>query len=232
MFRRLAPRATLVLVALLGLSLAMPAVAKKRGAGAKDGPTKDQIAVRQLKQQIAAEELAAALALSDDQNASLVELVSEAVTRRASHKEERQSRAPELRELLEDYLADVQEGGEASDASVEAIRSFREANKPKPEEHKEAREDVRERLKEILTEGQLAVLQDFRPMSAVGPDPERQEQRGERRKRRGEKVRERMGDEDFEEIKARQQKRKQRKKARRTVREVLFSEAMLEVLQR
>ena len=232
MSRSLSRISLFALVALLGLSLALPAFARKRKATPVDTPTEDQVAVRQLKQQIAAEELAIALTLDADQKAALAGLIAEITSAKSDKKDQRQAAAPELRALFEDYLAEVQKDGEASDSTVDAIRAFREAHKPDPSERKQMRGDVRQQLQEILSEDQRAVLREFRPMNAVGPDEERQEARRERREKRSERVRERVGDEDFEDRRQMHRKGKQRKRTRRIVRDVLLSEAMLEVLER
>jgi len=224
MARRLTKPAFFTLVALLGLSLAMPALARRAPSVDQDGPTPDQIAVRQVRQQIAAEELAVALALDEDQADALVELIAEGITARAAKKEARAANAPELLELLEDYLGDVQKRGEPREATAEALRDFREANRPQKGERKALRKEAVSRLREILSEEQLAVLASFRPMSAVAPtrdDSRERPQRGDR----SEAGQEREG-------RSQHKARKQRKKARKLVRRVLFSEAMLEVLQR
>jgi hypothetical protein len=224
MVRRLTKPAFFTLVALLGLSLAMPAIARRAPPIDQDGPTPDQIAVRQVRQQIAAEELNVALALDEDQAEAMVVLISEGITVRAAFKEERQAAAPELLELLEEYLKDVQNRGEARAATVEALRFFREANHPQKGERKGKRKEVVARLKEILSEEQLEVLASFRPMSAVSEtldDSRDRPQRGGR----GEAGQEREGH-------SQHKARGQRKKARKVVRRVLFSEAMLDVLQR
>jgi len=232
MFHRLAKPASFALVALLGLSLALPAMARRSASVDTEGPTEDQIEIRQLRQQIAAEELAIALDLNEDQRESLTELISEAVARRATHKEERQSKTPELRDLLEDYLSQIQKRGSARESTIEALRAFREANRPPKDERGEQRKEFGGKLKDILSEEQMAVLREFRPMSTVGPDPERAEAREGRREQREDAMRKRFGDEDFEQVRAKKEKRHQRRKTRKLVRRVLFSEAMLDALQR
>jgi len=224
MFRRLAPPAFLTLVVLLAFSLAVPAVARRGASVERDGPTEDQIAVRQLRQQIAAEELALALKLDEDQADALVDLVSEGVNARASIKEARQAAAPEHRDLLEDYLQEVQKRGEARANTAEALREFREANRPERSDRRSRRKEVAARLKEILNEDQLAVLASFRPMNAVADTDSDADYRPDRPKR-AEAGADREG-------RPSHQARSQRRKARKVVRKVLFSEAMLEVLQR
>ncbi|MEE2828235.1 MAG: hypothetical protein VX498_03520 [Myxococcota bacterium] len=221
-----------LLTLLLSLSLALPAVAKKRSRLGTDSPTEDQLAIRDLRQKIAAEELAASLALTTEQEEALAEVVSQTVERRAAHKSERRARAPELRTLLEDYLREVQEDGTASEASAEAIRAFRAANKADRSSNKELREGARDQLREILTEDQLGLLKDFRPMSQVGRDKSARQDQQQGRKARSKRLRERVGDENFEELRAMQRQGQERRKTRSMVRKVLFSEAMLEILQR
>jgi hypothetical protein len=228
MFRRLAPTATLTLVVLLAFSLAVPAIARRASSVDRDGPSEDQIAVRQLRQQIAAEELAVALELDEEQTEAMVDLVSEGVTVRASLKADREAAAPEHRELLGEYLRDIQKRGEARATTSEALREFREANRPEKTERKSRRKEVAARLKEILSEEQLAVLASFRPMTSVKGSGQAQNERPDRRGRdetRTEGRTDRGNRNDH-------QDRGQRRKTRKMVRKVLFSEAMLEVLQR
>jgi hypothetical protein len=225
MARRLTKPAFFTLVALLGLSLAMPALARRAPPVDTAGPTAVQIAVRQVRQQIAAEELAGALALDAEQADAMVALISEGISLRSAKKEARAANAPELLELLEDYLGDVQKRGEPREATAEALREFREANRPQKGERKALRKEAVSRLREILSEEQLAVLANFKPMSAVSGNSEDQATERRRRGDRDEAERERGSD-------GQRHVRRQRKKARKMVRRVLFSEAMLEVLQR
>jgi len=224
MFRRLAPTATLTLVVLLAFSLAVPAIARRASSVDRDGPSEDQIAVRQLRQQIAAEELAVALELDEEQTEAMVDLVSEGVTVRASLKADREAAAPEHRELLGEYLRDIQKRGEARATTSEALREFREANRPEKTERKSRRKEVVARLKEILSEEQLAVLASFRPMTSVKGSGQAQNERPDRQGR--DEARTDRGNRNDH------QDRGQRRKTRKMVRKVLFSEAMLEALQR
>lgn len=226
MFRRLAPPASLTIVVLLAFSLAVPAVARRASPVDRDEPTEDQLAVRQLRQEIAAEELAVALALDPDQTDALSTLVSEGITVRARLKQNREASAPEYRELLEDYLREVQKRGKARAETAEALREFRDANRPEKAERRAQRKEVGARLKEILNEDQLAVLASFTPLRAgTVPAPDEETSDRPRRRERDEAGTDRGGRRDHKD-------RGQRRKARKVVRTVLFSEAMLEVLQR
>jgi len=232
MFRLLGKPFFFLFVALLGLSLAMPAMARRGPSAGSDAPSEDQLEVRKLRQQIAAIELLDALALDEEQREALTELVADVVGQKAEAKEQRESRASELREILEDYLSQVQKQGTPKDSTVEDLRTFREEKRSQNEGRKETRKNIAQQLKDTLSQEQMEVLQSFRPMSSVGADPDRQEAREERRERREEKIRTRFGDERAEKFEAKREKRGDRKRARKVARTVLFSEAMLEALQR
>ena len=229
---------TLALTALAVLTLAAPASAKRKGGVGPgvDGPSENEIAVRQLRQQIAAEELLIALDLSGEQKASLTALVTRMVGEREAKKAQRDADAPKLQALLEDYLAEIQADGAPSATTAQALRSFHEQRRPEPEEKRGVHEQVREELTGSLDKSQLQTLRDFRPMQAAGPT---EEERGERREARRERLEERHGklDEKFdpEDVEAMEEMHRDkgvRQHTKRVVREVLFSRPMLDALTR
>lgn len=228
----------LVLAGVAVLALAGPASAKRRGGPAMsaDGPSETQLAVRQLKQQIAAEELLIALELDGEQKAALVALVARVVEQREAKRAEHEAEAPTMKALLEDYLAEVQADGAPSGDTVEALRAFREGKRPDPEAMRAHREQTREELKSILDEEQLQTLISFRPMEAAGPTDEeraqRKEQRREHRAEMLEKHAEELDPADVEAMERMHDKRGKRHHGKRVAKELLFSPAMLEALSR
>ena len=229
---------TLTFSALALLVLAGPASAKRRGGPAMqaDGPTDSQLAVHQLRQQIAAEELLIALDLSREQRASLTALVTRMVEEREAKNAAREADTPKLEALLQDYLAEVRADGAASQATAEALKSFREARRPEPEELRERHEQVREELTGLLDPAQLEALRDFRPMRAAGPSEDERAERREARRERLEKKHHEMAEgldaDDMEEMQQMRRDKGERKNTRRILREVLFSRAMLDALAR
>jgi hypothetical protein len=223
----------LFVVALVGLTLcAGPTLAKGPGHTAPDPtvqPSEDQQAVHALKRQIAAEELALALQLSDEQNSAIRALITEVQAERDSRHEARRSAAPQARALLEDYLDELRSNGAASAATVADLQAIRESVRPDREQRGEMRQDIKARLRDLLSEEQVQALRSFRPMAGVRPEP-----RGRSRMERGEREgRSRMAQgEAGEQGRERRHKRVQRRKMRRTVRSTLLSAEMLEVLSR
>lgn len=224
----------LAAVALLSMALVAPASARKRGGGDGIAPSEQEQAVHQLRQQIAAEELAVALNLSKDQRRALATVVADAVAQREAHRAERATKAGEVQEILEDYLAEVQRDGAVSEATAQSLRTFRADNRPDPEARRAARKDTKASLQEILSEEQQQTLRDFRPMSAAGPtDEERAERRSERSERVRGNLEERGFDaDDMEAMHEMKEQRGERKHTRRVVRDVLFSPAFLNALSR
>lgn len=202
------PLLLLTTLALLSLSLAAPAVAKRGRAGGEE-PTESQQAVHDLRKQIGAEELLVALNLSDEQAEELAALVAGVVSEREAKQAERTENAPELEGLLERYLAEVRSDGEPSAATIEALTTMREANGPDREARRAARTETREALAAILDEEQMETMKEFRPMAAVRPE-------------RGVE-----GEDDEGRHHARRARRGHRGAAR-----ILFSPEMLAVLQR
>ncbi len=234
---------TLALVALTALVFTTPAQAKRKGGPSfdADGPTESQLAVRQLRQQIAAEELLIALGLDAEQEAALTALVTRVVEEREAKQAQREADAPKLEALLEDYLTEVQKNGSPSDGTVRALRAFREERRPDHEAMRGQREQVREELKSILGEPGMQALAGFRPMEDVGPtEEEREARRSERREHRAEKLERRAEEldrdppspEEMERMDRKRHERGERHHARRIVRDVLFSRAMLDALTR
>lgn len=236
----------------LGL-LASPAIAKK-GAPAGDSfePTADQKAVHSLQKQIAAAELAQVLALSAEQAATLRELVARVVAEKEARRTAKSDDAPELRALLEDYLAEVKKNGAPSQGTAESLAAFKAAKDAEHEAKAEAMGDLHEQLRALLDEDQKQALMAFEPSVRLGPGPEgRQERRMEQRERRsdrgGREARRERGVEgdgearrmrgheggDFEpspEMMERRERRMQHQKVRRLVRHLLLSQEMIDAL--
>lgn len=220
MFRRLALPFSALGVAALALSLALPASAR-RGVDHDEAPTEEQLEVRKLRKQIAAEELTVALQLSEDQADELSDVIADVLAQKATKKAARQERISESIDILESYLKEVRRRGEPSDKTVESLQDFRAQNRPDRDALKAARKETRERVRTILSQDQLKTLKDFRPMSSVRQD-EAKEQDGKRGRRAV------SGNKDSEgEAGARRGKRKKMKIFR-----VLFSEEMLDALSR
>jgi hypothetical protein len=228
---------TLLTTALLALTFASPALAKRRGGPPvmdADGPSESEVAIRTLKRTIAAEELVLALDLTPEQKTELAALVDEVVQEREAKRAQREADAPQLQELLEDYLAELRSSGAASDKTVEALSAFRQSHRPDKEAMRGKHEGTRDAMKSILEPDQLEALRDFRPMQAAGPsDEEIEAMQAERRERRAEKIeREHDRGPSPEEMDEMHREGKDRKRVHRTVKEVLFTAEMLEVLSR
>ena len=182
--RRSSSFAALGSLAVAGVLFAAPVAARPGHGPVPDPgfePTAEMLAVRALKKQIAAEELVVALELSPPQRSRLVPVIESAVAMRDDAREARAEAAAGFKPLLERYLQEVRANGAPSEATLEAMRGQREAMKGGREGKKESRQAMGEQLREILTEAQRETLGTFRPMAAVGPDPERKEAREERR---------------------------------------------------
>jgi hypothetical protein len=236
---RLPRLSLLALCALLGSAFlfAGPADARKRGGfGPEHEPTEAQKAVHALRHEIAVHELYLALDLSPDQKASLAEIVADVVGQKAQRQEERAAEAPRLAALLEDWLAEVQSTGAPSASTVSAVRALREARRDDREDPREARQEIRARLESVLTDDQGEVLRSFRPMAAAGPsDEERAERRDARRGELVERAERRGISEDRagDRIDERMEKggrHHDRQAAMQNVRQLLFSEEMLALL--
>jgi hypothetical protein len=223
----------LFVAGLVGLTLyAGPTLADRPSHSGPDPafqPSEDQKAVHILKRQIAAEELALALQLSDEQSAAIRALITEVQTEKDSRREARRSAAPQARAVLEDYLDELRSSGAASEATVADLKSIRGSVRPDRAQAGEMRKDIKERLREMLSEEQVQALRSFRPMAGVRP-----ESGGKAHRERGE-LRARSRTEEGvagEQGRERRHKRVQRRKMRRTVRSTLLSPEMLEVLSR
>ncbi len=223
-------------LAALGLLFASPVAARPGKGGPDMEPTAEMKAVHALKKQIAAEELAAALNLSAEQKTQLSALIQQVVAAKDDAREARSELAAEAEPILAKYLREVQNRGEPSAATLEKVRALRDRRHEGKDGRKEAREGVRESLQSILSREQLETVAKFRPMSAVGPDEERQEARRERREKRRERVRDFAEENDIdpealEELRDGKRKRGAKRKMRRTA-HVLLSPEMLDVLSR
>ena len=240
MARPLASLGTLALCLLLtGTAFARPG---HRGPGGPGGPsaggppTEAELAVHELRHEIAVVELYNALALDDEQRAALAPIVADVVAEREAHRAERAAAAATAEGLLEDYLAEVKKTGSPSSRTVAALKALREDRRPDDGEReatRDQREEVREQVLALLTEEQLAVLEDFRPMADVAPSPEEMAERhAERRDRVQQRVGERGGDvekagERFDRISERRGDRR----GLRMAKMLLFSPEMLELLK-
>ncbi|GEM_PF-3575618 len=235
MTRLLAP--ALAAVAAFGLLLSAPVLAKPGRGGPQMEPTAEMKAVHALKKQIAAEELAVALNLAPAQKQELSTLIQGVLSARDDARETRSDAAEAATPILERYLAEVRANGAASEKTLEAVRGLRADRNEGREAKMQQREAVKESLKGILSPEQFEALAKFRPMSEVGPDPERKEQRMERRERRKQRTREFAAENDgdpetLDAVRDGKRRRGMKKKARHTIQRVLFSEEMLDALAR
>ncbi len=229
----------------LGL-LAAPAIAKKRGPAGNAEPTEDQKAVHALQKQIAATELAQVLALDAEQKTTLRGLVGQIVAEQTARKAEHADEAPELRAILEDYLAELKKSGQVSQGTADALAAFKAGKEADKEAKGEAMRALHDSIRDLLDEDQKEALMAFEPSVRLGPGPEeRRERRTERRERRSQRDRGDRGDReirrergpegdgDFEpspEMRERHQRRMQHRKARQLVRHLLLSQEMLDAL--
>jgi hypothetical protein len=218
----------LALALCMSLTLPIDSADARRGKSAAVGelqPSEALKAIRGLRRQIAAEELAAVLQLSDTQATEVVILLKQVEARKAERRGQRQSGEPQLRSLLEDYLEEVQQGGTASEQTLVDLKTLHQANRPSPGQRGENRRELREHLREILTEEQAKTLRSFRPMA--GLRTEQREKAGRRTGRGGFDA-----DHDGDSSDGRTRGNAGNKnKMKRTVR-VLFSDEMLDVLSR
>lgn len=231
-----------VLFSLIALGLlASPATAKKRGAADTSfEPSEDQKAVHALQKQIAAAELAQALGLDAEQTTTLRSLIGQVLAEQEAHRTARAADAPELRSILEDYLAELRSAGQPSQSTTESLAAFKAAKEADREARQEEKGDLHEQLRSLLDEDQREALMAFEPSVRLGPGPEgRQERRMERRERRtkgddGEARRMRgPRGEDSEpspEMMERHERRRQHQTVRRIVRHLLLSQEMLDAL--
>ena len=193
-------------------------------------PTEDQRAVHKLKRQIAAEELALALQLNAEQVAAITTIIKEVQATKSSKRAERQAVAPQARGLMEDYLDELRSNGAPSAETVADIAALRKSVAPDREQGGEMRRDIKNKLRELLSEEQLQAMRSFRPMADVQPEHKRRDKKRERA--------ETNDDEDGpsaergEQRRERRHKRMQHKKMKRTVKDILLSAEMLEVLTR
>jgi len=231
-----------ILVALCAaLALCAGTALAKRSAGpAADPsfqPSEDQKAVHTIKRQIAAEELARALQLSDEQKLAIASLIKEVQAAKVSGQAARRAAAPQMRALMEDYLDEVRSSGAASEATLADIRALHQGLRPDRSGKGERRKEIKGKLQELLSDTQRQSLRDFRPMAALHPKRAERASGGEHEERASGA---REGSEHFEgergerkeRRKARRHKFAQRHKAKGTVRDVLLSAEMLDVLQR
>ncbi len=202
-------------------------------------PSEDQKAVHALKRQIAAEELARALQLGDEQKLAITSLIKAVQAKKDSNQAARRTSAPQMRTLMEDYLDEVRSAGAASETTISDIRALHEALRPERNGEGGLRKEIKSKLRELLSDEQLKVLRDFRPMAGVLPElRERHEDRqrargGEGKGNEGEGVEsEGARGERKERRYARRHKFAQRHRGKRTVRNILLSAEMLEVLSR
>jgi len=188
-------------------------------------PSEDLTAIRSLRRQIAAEELAGALQLSDVQTTEVITLINEVKALKEERRGQRASAEPQLRALLEDYLDEVQQMGAASAQTIADIKALRQGSRPHPEQRGENRRMLRDRLGKILTEEQAKALRSFRPMAGV---------RGEQHDKSGRRAERQQPDVALDRRGARgttQGKAGNKGKMKRVAR-VLLSDEMLDVLSR
>ncbi|MCO4770443.1 MAG: hypothetical protein KDA24_10480 [Deltaproteobacteria bacterium] len=228
----------LALATLLGSAVlfAGPAAARKGGGDGAE-PTAAQKEVRSLKHQISVTELFFALNLDAEQQASLADLIAPAIAEREAKQAARAADAPRLAGLLDDYLADVQGGGEPGATTVAALKAFREEERGDRDTKRDQRKEMKASLQSILTDDQQETLRTFRPMVDLGPS---EEERAERKEARQDELNERarsrgMDDEMAAERMDRRAERgrhlRERRGGKRNVRGLLFSAEMLELLR-
>ncbi len=219
---------TLILsvLSLLAVALIAAPASARRGAKGVSGPepTEEMKAVHQLRKQIVATELVQALDLDADQKKQLAALIREVTGRHAAARAERQEAAPQLAEILGDYLADVQANGVPSAKTAAALQSFRDEHRPDKGDRKEQMKATKEQMQSLLSEAQIDALRNFKPSlapehGAGGPEGEERPPRMERRERGGEERG--MGRE-----------RGERRRGAKKVRQLLLSPEMLEALER
>lgn len=237
MFRFRLP--ALALSAVLASSLVFAASADARkGGGAGPGvePTEAQKAVHSLKHDIAVLELFNALQLSADQKTALSGVVTDVVAVQQTRQAERAENAPRLQALLTTYLTEVKRSGEPSAKTLQALSDMRAENKPDREGQRAARQEVKAELGSVLSEEQVEVLRSFRPMAAAGPSDEDKAERHEQRRERLSQRAEQRGVEGeraegiVDQRMERSMKRRGREMGRHNAKKLLFSQAMLDLL--
>ena len=163
----------LALILSVGLMLPVDVVHACRGADSASvefAPSEDARAIRSLRRQIAAEELAAALQLSDSQKVEVVALITEHQARKAARRAQRSGSEAQARALLEDYLDEVQRAGSASAPTIADLQGLRSAHRHSPGQRGEGRGELRQRMRTILSEQQVNTLRSFRPMPELRPE--------------------------------------------------------------
>ncbi len=169
----------LVLAACIGLFLPVDSAQARRGHAATDAelaPSKDRKAIQALRRQIAAEELAQALQLSESQAVEVVALIKEVQSHKAERRAQRQRSESQSRALFEDYLDEVQRTGVVSEQTLAGLKELRQMKRPQSADRRENRRELRERLRMILTEGQSNTLRSFRPMARLRSSEERRKE--------------------------------------------------------
>jgi hypothetical protein len=177
------------------------------------------------------------LNLSATQRGDLSSFIQDAIAGGHDAREARAEGASEIKPLLERYLREVRANGEPSAGTVEAIRGFRTARRAGREDRIGEREAMRSRLKEILTEDQLRVMASFRPMASVGPDEEQMQARERRRGERRERFdafadKHDLDDTTVDRMQRRSRRGHAKRKGKKTIKRILVSPEMLEVLSR
>jgi len=215
------------------LLLAGSALARRGGGHSGEPvvqPSEDQKAVHSLKRQIAAQELALALQLNAEQAAAITTIIGEVQGQRQSRQAERRATASQVRALMQDYLDELRSNGAPSAGTVTDLLALHQQAGPERKSGGEMQQDIRNRLRELLSEEQQLSLRSFRPMAGVRPEHQRKDKRRHRVE---------MDDsgsgrfaEQGEVRRERRQKRTQRQKIKRTVKDILLSSEMLEVLAR
>ncbi len=218
----------LALALCMSLLLPIGSVDARRGKAATVGelqPSEDLKAIRSLRRQIAAEELAAALQLSDTQTTEVTTLIKEVKAAKAERRGQRESGEPQRRALLEDYLDEVQQMGAVSEQTIADIKALRQAHRPDPDQRMENRRTLRERLRGILTEEQAKTLRSFRPMAGLrGDQAEKPPRRAERH--------ELGGAQDGDSAQGRTRKKAGNRGKMKRIVHVLLSDEMLTALSR
>ncbi len=132
-------------------------------------PSEDEVAVRKLRQQIAAQELVAALDLSQEQRAELASVLTEVRSQRdeaqETAREQHAVRASALRPILQTYQKELSSKGEVSEDTFARLEEFRREFRPDRRERRERRGEAREAIASVLTEAQAETLRNFRPLS-------------------------------------------------------------------
>ncbi len=160
--------------------------ARKRGGGFGPAhePTEAQKEVRSLKHEIAVTELFFALALENDQKTALARVVADVVAEREARQAARVADAPEIADLLKDYLDEVKKDGVPDADVVASLKALRVERQGDREAQRGQRQKIKETLQSILSEEQEEVLRSFRPMADLGPSTEELAERMEAKQER------------------------------------------------